>query len=97
MTMSVLMLLEIAQLPPAATGTNSPTVVTNAFGEMLHALNDYISIIEASPFPSATALRSPKISVLPGIHPCQGLVVNFPSQEPIPWDSDDKEYCHPPI
>uniref|UniRef100_A0A915L820 Uncharacterized protein n=1 Tax=Romanomermis culicivorax TaxID=13658 RepID=A0A915L820_ROMCU len=52
--------------------------VANAFGETLRAINDEVSIIEASAFPMATAQRSPKIGVLCKVHPCGGLVINFP-------------------
>uniref|UniRef100_A0A915HTX7 Uncharacterized protein n=1 Tax=Romanomermis culicivorax TaxID=13658 RepID=A0A915HTX7_ROMCU len=64
MMMSVQTLLAVAQQPPAAVATNSPTVGANTFGEMLHPVNVDVSIIEASPCPSATAPRSWKISVL---------------------------------
>uniref|UniRef100_A0A915L131 Uncharacterized protein n=1 Tax=Romanomermis culicivorax TaxID=13658 RepID=A0A915L131_ROMCU len=67
---SVQTLSVIAQQQPLAAATDSPTVATNAFGEMLHAVNYNISIIETSPFPSATTPWSPKIGVLFEIHPC---------------------------
>uniref|UniRef100_A0A915L7V2 Uncharacterized protein n=1 Tax=Romanomermis culicivorax TaxID=13658 RepID=A0A915L7V2_ROMCU len=46
----------IAQQQPVAAATNSWTDVANAFGETLHAINDDVSIIEVSPFPTATAV-----------------------------------------
>uniref|UniRef100_A0A915JLM7 Uncharacterized protein n=1 Tax=Romanomermis culicivorax TaxID=13658 RepID=A0A915JLM7_ROMCU len=57
-------LVAIAQQQPVAAATNSLTEVANAFGETLRAFNDNISIIEASPFPTATTPRSPKIGIL---------------------------------
>uniref|UniRef100_A0A915KYV2 Uncharacterized protein n=1 Tax=Romanomermis culicivorax TaxID=13658 RepID=A0A915KYV2_ROMCU len=75
-------LAAIAQQQPVAVA-KSPTKVTNAFGETLRALNDYVSIIEASPFPTATAPQTPKIGVLCEVHPCRGLVIDFPGEEPI--------------
>uniref|UniRef100_A0A915IH02 Uncharacterized protein n=1 Tax=Romanomermis culicivorax TaxID=13658 RepID=A0A915IH02_ROMCU len=56
-------------------------LVANAFGETLRAINDNVSIIEASPFPTATAPQSPKIGVLCEVHPCMVLVIDFPSQK----------------
>uniref|UniRef100_A0A915HNV0 Uncharacterized protein n=1 Tax=Romanomermis culicivorax TaxID=13658 RepID=A0A915HNV0_ROMCU len=41
--------------------TNSLTEAANAFGETLPAINDDVSIIEASPFPTATIPWSWKI------------------------------------
>uniref|UniRef100_A0A915JLZ9 Uncharacterized protein n=1 Tax=Romanomermis culicivorax TaxID=13658 RepID=A0A915JLZ9_ROMCU len=43
--------------------------VANAFGETLHAINDDLSVIEVSPFPTATVLGPPKIGVLRKVHP----------------------------
>uniref|UniRef100_A0A915L1I1 Uncharacterized protein n=1 Tax=Romanomermis culicivorax TaxID=13658 RepID=A0A915L1I1_ROMCU len=91
MTTSAQMLSVIAQQQPSAATTNSPSVAANAFGETLCAINDDLSIMEASPFPTATAPLSPKIDVLLEVHPCGGLVLNFPGEEPISSDSNDKE------
>uniref|UniRef100_A0A915KCG4 Uncharacterized protein n=1 Tax=Romanomermis culicivorax TaxID=13658 RepID=A0A915KCG4_ROMCU len=55
------MLVAIAQQQPVAATTNSPTEVANPFGETLCAVNDNVSIIGVSPFPTATAPQSPKI------------------------------------
>uniref|UniRef100_A0A915JAC8 Uncharacterized protein n=1 Tax=Romanomermis culicivorax TaxID=13658 RepID=A0A915JAC8_ROMCU len=66
-------------------------LVANTFGETLHAVNDDVSIIEASPFPRATALRSPKIGVLCEVHPCRGLVIDFPREDLVSSDDDDEE------
>uniref|UniRef100_A0A915K993 Uncharacterized protein n=1 Tax=Romanomermis culicivorax TaxID=13658 RepID=A0A915K993_ROMCU len=38
---------------------------------------------EASPFPSVTTLQSPKICILHEVHPCGGLILNFPGEEMI--------------
>uniref|UniRef100_A0A915KX30 Uncharacterized protein n=1 Tax=Romanomermis culicivorax TaxID=13658 RepID=A0A915KX30_ROMCU len=84
------MLAAIAQQQPLAAATNSLTEVANAFGEILCAINNDVSIIEASPFPMATALRSPKIGVLREVHPCVGLVIDFPGEEPISSDEDEE-------
>uniref|UniRef100_A0A915KCN9 YrdC-like domain-containing protein n=1 Tax=Romanomermis culicivorax TaxID=13658 RepID=A0A915KCN9_ROMCU len=65
--------------------------VANAFGEMLPAINDNISIIELSPFPTATALQSPKIGILCAVHLCGGLVIDFPGEDPVSSDDDDEE------
>uniref|UniRef100_A0A915IYK8 Uncharacterized protein n=1 Tax=Romanomermis culicivorax TaxID=13658 RepID=A0A915IYK8_ROMCU len=73
-------LAAIAQQQPVAAATNLPTEVAKAFGETLGTVKDNISIIEVSPFPTATALRSPKIGVLPEVHPCGGLVMDFPAR-----------------
>uniref|UniRef100_A0A915KJE5 Uncharacterized protein n=1 Tax=Romanomermis culicivorax TaxID=13658 RepID=A0A915KJE5_ROMCU len=54
--------------------------VANAFGETLCAVNDDVSIIEASPFLMATAPQSLKIGVLREVHPCGGLVIDFPAR-----------------
>uniref|UniRef100_A0A915HPP9 Uncharacterized protein n=1 Tax=Romanomermis culicivorax TaxID=13658 RepID=A0A915HPP9_ROMCU len=53
-------LAAIAQQQPVA-AVKLPPTVPNAFRETLRAINDDVSIIKASPFPTATALRSPKI------------------------------------
>uniref|UniRef100_A0A915JBJ8 Uncharacterized protein n=1 Tax=Romanomermis culicivorax TaxID=13658 RepID=A0A915JBJ8_ROMCU len=63
----------------------------NIFGETLRAVNDNVSVIETSRFLTATAQRSPKIGVLGKVHPCGGLVINFPGEEPISSDDDDEE------
>uniref|UniRef100_A0A915J3D5 Uncharacterized protein n=1 Tax=Romanomermis culicivorax TaxID=13658 RepID=A0A915J3D5_ROMCU len=63
------MLEVIAQQQPLAAATNSRTEVAKAFGEMLRAVNNDVSIIEASLFARTTAPRSPKIGVLREIHP----------------------------
>uniref|UniRef100_A0A915INY5 Uncharacterized protein n=1 Tax=Romanomermis culicivorax TaxID=13658 RepID=A0A915INY5_ROMCU len=68
-----------------------PTKVANTFGEKLCAINDDVSVIEASPFPTATAPRSPKIGVLRQVHPWGRLVIDFPSEELISSDDDDEE------
>uniref|UniRef100_A0A915KS16 Uncharacterized protein n=1 Tax=Romanomermis culicivorax TaxID=13658 RepID=A0A915KS16_ROMCU len=82
-------LVAIAQQQPVTATTNSLMEVANAFGETLRPVNDNVSIIEASPFLMATALLSPKIGVLCEVHPCGGLVIHFPGEEPI--SSDDNE------
>uniref|UniRef100_A0A915KI71 Uncharacterized protein n=1 Tax=Romanomermis culicivorax TaxID=13658 RepID=A0A915KI71_ROMCU len=69
------------QLPPDAT-TSSPTLEVNTLGETLRQ----VSIIEASPFPLATAPQSLKIGILPKIHPSSGLALNFPGEDPISSD-----------
>uniref|UniRef100_A0A915KMP6 Uncharacterized protein n=1 Tax=Romanomermis culicivorax TaxID=13658 RepID=A0A915KMP6_ROMCU len=56
-------LAAIAQQQPAAAKKPSPPVA-NAFRETLHTMNDDVSIIEASPFPTATAPWSLKIGVV---------------------------------
>uniref|UniRef100_A0A915I2L3 Uncharacterized protein n=1 Tax=Romanomermis culicivorax TaxID=13658 RepID=A0A915I2L3_ROMCU len=50
--------------------------VTNIFGEPLRAIGNNVSVIEASPFPTATVSQSPKIGVLRKVHPCGGLVID---------------------
>uniref|UniRef100_A0A915HEN2 Uncharacterized protein n=1 Tax=Romanomermis culicivorax TaxID=13658 RepID=A0A915HEN2_ROMCU len=84
------MLAAIAQQQPVAAANNLLTDVINAFGETLRAVED-LSIIEASPFLTATALQSPKIDVLREVHPCGGLVIDFPGEEPISSDDDNEE------
>uniref|UniRef100_A0A915IG23 Uncharacterized protein n=1 Tax=Romanomermis culicivorax TaxID=13658 RepID=A0A915IG23_ROMCU len=66
-------LAAIAQQQPVAT-TKLPPTVANIFRETLRAINNNVSIIEASPFPTATASGSPKIGVLRKVH----LVMDFP-------------------
>uniref|UniRef100_A0A915I6P2 Uncharacterized protein n=1 Tax=Romanomermis culicivorax TaxID=13658 RepID=A0A915I6P2_ROMCU len=83
-------LAAIAQQQPVATTKPLPPVA-NAFGEMLRTVNDDVSIIEASPFPTATAPRSLKIGVLCEVYPCSGLVMDFPGQDPALSDDDDEE------
>uniref|UniRef100_A0A915IWV8 Uncharacterized protein n=1 Tax=Romanomermis culicivorax TaxID=13658 RepID=A0A915IWV8_ROMCU len=80
----------IVQQQPVAMA-NSPPSVANAFGETLRAVNDDISIIEASPFPTATTPWSPKIGVLRKVHPCRGLVIDFPSEDPVSSDDDEEK------
>uniref|UniRef100_A0A915KI44 Uncharacterized protein n=1 Tax=Romanomermis culicivorax TaxID=13658 RepID=A0A915KI44_ROMCU len=65
--------------------------VANAFGEPLRAINDVVSITEASPFPTATVSRSPKIGVLREVLPCGGLIIDFPGEDPVSSDDDDDE------
>uniref|UniRef100_A0A915I6T6 Uncharacterized protein n=1 Tax=Romanomermis culicivorax TaxID=13658 RepID=A0A915I6T6_ROMCU len=77
MTTGAQTLSAIAQHQPLAAMTNSPRKVANAFGETLRTINDNVSIIEASPFPTATPSPSPKIGVLHEVHPCMGLVIHF--------------------
>uniref|UniRef100_A0A915HXB9 Uncharacterized protein n=1 Tax=Romanomermis culicivorax TaxID=13658 RepID=A0A915HXB9_ROMCU len=90
MTTGAQTLEAIAQQQPVAAAKQPPTVA-NAFGGMLHAINDDISIIEASPFPMATAPQSPKIGILCEVHPCGGLVIDFPGKELIVSDDKNKE------
>uniref|UniRef100_A0A915HVI7 Uncharacterized protein n=1 Tax=Romanomermis culicivorax TaxID=13658 RepID=A0A915HVI7_ROMCU len=80
-------LVAIALQQPVATAKPLPTVA-NAFGETLGAINDNISIIEASPFPAATAPRSPKIGVLCELHPCMVLIINFTGKKLISSHDD---------
>uniref|UniRef100_A0A915J5A3 Uncharacterized protein n=1 Tax=Romanomermis culicivorax TaxID=13658 RepID=A0A915J5A3_ROMCU len=80
----------IAQQQPVAAAKPLPTVA-NAFGETLCTINDDLSPIEASPFPTETALQSPKIGVLREVHPCGGSVINFPGEEQISSDDNDQE------
>uniref|UniRef100_A0A915JMH5 Uncharacterized protein n=1 Tax=Romanomermis culicivorax TaxID=13658 RepID=A0A915JMH5_ROMCU len=84
------MLVAIVQQQPVAAG-KSPAKVANAFGEMLRAVNDDVSIIEVSPFPMATALQSLKIGILREVHLCGGLVIDFPSEELILSVDKDEE------
>uniref|UniRef100_A0A915KVJ3 Uncharacterized protein n=1 Tax=Romanomermis culicivorax TaxID=13658 RepID=A0A915KVJ3_ROMCU len=84
-------LAAIAQQHPVVAATNLPTEVANAFGELLRAVNDDIRIIEASPFQTTTAPQSPKIGILHEVHPCGGLVIDFPGKEPILSDDNDEE------
>uniref|UniRef100_A0A915IBD7 Uncharacterized protein n=1 Tax=Romanomermis culicivorax TaxID=13658 RepID=A0A915IBD7_ROMCU len=82
-TKNVQMQSVISQQPPVAVATNSPTMVANAFGEMLHAINDDVSIIEASPFPSATAPQSLKVHPAPQENPETSLGYALGVQQPI--------------
>uniref|UniRef100_A0A915JYM3 Uncharacterized protein n=1 Tax=Romanomermis culicivorax TaxID=13658 RepID=A0A915JYM3_ROMCU len=77
--------------PAAITAAKRPPKVANTFGETLPALNKDVSIIEASPFPMARALQSPKVGILREVNPCGGLVIDFPREEPISSDDDDEE------
>uniref|UniRef100_A0A915L925 Uncharacterized protein n=1 Tax=Romanomermis culicivorax TaxID=13658 RepID=A0A915L925_ROMCU len=90
MTTGAQTLAVIAQQQPVA-AVKLPPSVANAFGETLHAINDDVSIIEALPFQMATAPWSPKIGVLRKVHPCGGLVINFPREELISSGDDDEE------
>uniref|UniRef100_A0A915IU38 Uncharacterized protein n=1 Tax=Romanomermis culicivorax TaxID=13658 RepID=A0A915IU38_ROMCU len=72
-------------------GIAQQQLVANAFGETLRTINDDVSIIEVSPFPMATAPRSPKIGVLREVHPCGGLVIDFPSEDLVSSDDDENE------
>uniref|UniRef100_A0A915IID8 Uncharacterized protein n=1 Tax=Romanomermis culicivorax TaxID=13658 RepID=A0A915IID8_ROMCU len=65
--------------------------VTNAFGGPLRAISKDFSITEALSFLTATVPRSPKISILREVHPCGGLVIDFPGEDPIWSDDDDNE------
>uniref|UniRef100_A0A915LD90 Uncharacterized protein n=1 Tax=Romanomermis culicivorax TaxID=13658 RepID=A0A915LD90_ROMCU len=80
----------IVQQQPVAVAKPPPSVA-NAFGGTLRAVNDDVSIIEASPFPTATAPWSPKIGVLRKVHPCGGLGIDFPSEDPVLSDDDEEE------
>uniref|UniRef100_A0A915I1H3 Secreted protein n=1 Tax=Romanomermis culicivorax TaxID=13658 RepID=A0A915I1H3_ROMCU len=90
MTTGAQTLAMIAQQQPVA-ALKPPLLVANTFGETLCAVNDDVSIIEASPFRMVTALRSPKICILCEVHPCGGLVIDFPGEELISCDYDGKE------
>uniref|UniRef100_A0A915HG48 Uncharacterized protein n=1 Tax=Romanomermis culicivorax TaxID=13658 RepID=A0A915HG48_ROMCU len=90
MTTGAQRLAGTAQQQPVAAVKLSP-LVANAFEETLRAIYDDISIIKASPFPMATAPQSPKVGVLCEVHLCRGLVIDFPGEEPILSDDDDKE------
>uniref|UniRef100_A0A915JVK3 Uncharacterized protein n=1 Tax=Romanomermis culicivorax TaxID=13658 RepID=A0A915JVK3_ROMCU len=83
-------LAAITQRQPAAATKPSP-LVANAFRKTLRAINDDVSIIEGSPFPTATAPRSPKIGVLPKAHPFGGFVIDLPGERPISSNNDDDE------
>uniref|UniRef100_A0A915HSK5 Uncharacterized protein n=1 Tax=Romanomermis culicivorax TaxID=13658 RepID=A0A915HSK5_ROMCU len=84
MTTGAQTLAAIAQQHPVAATKPGPTVA-NIFGETLRPVNDEVSIIEALPF------LSPKIGILWQVYPCEGLVIDFPSKEPISSDDDGKE------
>uniref|UniRef100_A0A915KMP2 Uncharacterized protein n=1 Tax=Romanomermis culicivorax TaxID=13658 RepID=A0A915KMP2_ROMCU len=62
-----------------------------AVNETLRRVNEDVSIIEESPFPTAVPPRLPKVGILREIHPCGGLVIDFPGHEPISSDSDEEE------
>uniref|UniRef100_A0A915IBY3 Uncharacterized protein n=1 Tax=Romanomermis culicivorax TaxID=13658 RepID=A0A915IBY3_ROMCU len=49
------------------------------------------SALKALPFPMATAPRSPKIGVLREVHPCGGLVIDFPGEDSVSSDDNDEE------
>uniref|UniRef100_A0A915IE74 Uncharacterized protein n=1 Tax=Romanomermis culicivorax TaxID=13658 RepID=A0A915IE74_ROMCU len=76
---------------PDTGGDCSTATFATAFKEMLRAINDDVSIIEALPFPMATAPRSPKIGVLRKAHPCGNLVMDFPGEDPVSLDDNDEE------
>uniref|UniRef100_A0A915KVK2 Uncharacterized protein n=1 Tax=Romanomermis culicivorax TaxID=13658 RepID=A0A915KVK2_ROMCU len=76
---------------PNTGGIAQQQPIANAFGEPLCAVNNVVSITEASPFPRASIRRSPKIDVLREVHPCRGLVINFPREDPVSSDDDDVE------
>uniref|UniRef100_A0A915JUA9 Uncharacterized protein n=1 Tax=Romanomermis culicivorax TaxID=13658 RepID=A0A915JUA9_ROMCU len=82
--------LQHAQQQPVA-AAKQPPQVANALGETLRSIKDDVSIIEASLFPTSTALRSLKIGFLREVHLCGGLVTVFPSDELILSDNDDEE------
>uniref|UniRef100_A0A915IIT4 Uncharacterized protein n=1 Tax=Romanomermis culicivorax TaxID=13658 RepID=A0A915IIT4_ROMCU len=90
MTTGAQMLGAIAQ-QQSVVAAKPPTMVANTFGETLCAINNDISIIEASPFPTATAPQSLKIGVLREVQPCDGLVIYFPGEEQISSDDNDEE------
>uniref|UniRef100_A0A915I0N8 Uncharacterized protein n=1 Tax=Romanomermis culicivorax TaxID=13658 RepID=A0A915I0N8_ROMCU len=83
-------LAAIAQQQPAV-ATNLSHLVVNAFGETLRAVNHDVSIIEALPFPTATAPQSLKIGNLHEVHLCGGSVIDFPCEEQVSSDDDDEE------
>uniref|UniRef100_A0A915L5M6 Uncharacterized protein n=1 Tax=Romanomermis culicivorax TaxID=13658 RepID=A0A915L5M6_ROMCU len=83
-------LVAIAQQQPVAAVKPLPPV-TNTFGEMLRAINDNVSTIEVSLFPTVTAPWSPKIGVLWEVHLCGGLVIDSPSEDLVLSDDDDEE------
>uniref|UniRef100_A0A915JPK4 Uncharacterized protein n=1 Tax=Romanomermis culicivorax TaxID=13658 RepID=A0A915JPK4_ROMCU len=84
-----------AQSISPAAATESPVIKPMAINEIMCSVNEDVSIIEESPFPKATALRSPKVGILWEIHPCRGLVINFHIQELISSDSDEEEIWDP--
>uniref|UniRef100_A0A915K8D0 Uncharacterized protein n=1 Tax=Romanomermis culicivorax TaxID=13658 RepID=A0A915K8D0_ROMCU len=91
MTTSAQILSVIAQPQPLAAVTESRTEVANAFGDMLRPVNDEVGIMEMWSFPIATTPQSLKIGVHPEVHPCRGLVMDFPAEERILSDSNDEE------
>uniref|UniRef100_A0A915K781 Uncharacterized protein n=1 Tax=Romanomermis culicivorax TaxID=13658 RepID=A0A915K781_ROMCU len=72
-------------------GGQDPQPVVNAFGEPLCAVSDNVSVTQASPFLRATVPRFPKIGLLRQVHPCGGLVIDFPGEDPVLSDDDDDE------
>uniref|UniRef100_A0A915JAB4 Uncharacterized protein n=1 Tax=Romanomermis culicivorax TaxID=13658 RepID=A0A915JAB4_ROMCU len=84
MTTSAQMLWAIAQQQPLAATTNLPTMVANTFGETMYLVNDD-SIIEALPFPMATAPWSLKIGVLREIRLWRGLALTSPLRSRYCW------------
>uniref|UniRef100_A0A915JSF4 Uncharacterized protein n=1 Tax=Romanomermis culicivorax TaxID=13658 RepID=A0A915JSF4_ROMCU len=57
----------------------------------MRAVNNAVNLTEASQFPMATVPRSLKIGVFREVHPCRGLVIDFPGEEPVSSDNDDIE------
>uniref|UniRef100_A0A915HRQ5 Uncharacterized protein n=1 Tax=Romanomermis culicivorax TaxID=13658 RepID=A0A915HRQ5_ROMCU len=80
-----------AQDTSPAAAMESPVVEPMAVHETLCPVIVDVSIIEESPFPMAVASWSPKLGILREIHPCGGLVIDFPGQEPISADSYEEE------
>uniref|UniRef100_A0A915HFE3 Uncharacterized protein n=1 Tax=Romanomermis culicivorax TaxID=13658 RepID=A0A915HFE3_ROMCU len=86
----------IAQGPPPGIPMDSVLEVVGQMEsmnllELLRAINNAINVTEAWPFPTATVPRSPKIGVLREVHPCGGLVIDFPGEDPVLSDDDDVE------
>uniref|UniRef100_A0A915I0B9 Uncharacterized protein n=1 Tax=Romanomermis culicivorax TaxID=13658 RepID=A0A915I0B9_ROMCU len=69
--------------------TESPVLKNMAIDETLHPVNDDISIIGESLFPSTTALQPPKVGILQEIYPSGGLVIDFPCKELISSARDE--------
>uniref|UniRef100_A0A915JQ14 Uncharacterized protein n=1 Tax=Romanomermis culicivorax TaxID=13658 RepID=A0A915JQ14_ROMCU len=84
-------LLATAQNASPATGIELPVVESMAVNKIMHPVNEDVSIIEESPFLMATALQPPNVGLLCEIHQCEGLVINFPSQELISSNSNKEE------
>uniref|UniRef100_A0A915JVG4 Uncharacterized protein n=1 Tax=Romanomermis culicivorax TaxID=13658 RepID=A0A915JVG4_ROMCU len=59
-----------AQNTSPATTTESSIIEPMAIKETMHPVNEDVSIIEESPFPTETALQSPKVGVLREIYAC---------------------------